>query len=354
MDLGELLSQLPPTMLIYGLMIPVICFGLIGYLTLIRPRLKKRREPSQNPPSVEQTTTYSVTPSPVAQTVAKATPPPLDDDLPDIGLLLAQTEKRPAPAPTSTPTPRPSGPRQLGEAEVVLITGQTVRAREELVLLRDPADGRLIVQMPGVTYKSFLSAPAAKANFTQLMNELAKSLSQPEAVNTPVTPQPTPPAAPPDPISVPPTPPTPSAPPAASETPPPAPELPTESLPPLQPYTPPPPVAPDERERLPGDLPRYSNMRGAELKGRGFLGRPKFEFERIPDLNLAESIEAYLQYRLVQTPGYGKRPWHIHPAADGGVRIEVDGKFFDSVSDITDPEARSFIQSAIQEWQDRQ
>lgn len=350
MDLNELLAQLPPEIFFYGLMIPIICFGLIFYLTVIRPFLKRRQDAKQagNTPesAVKPASTSLVTKS--APVIPVAPDLSMDGDMPDIGLLLTQTEAAVSvkpPQPPSIPLQPsvvPTGPRQLGEVEVALITGKTVRAREELVLLRDPADGRLIVQMPGVTYKSFASAPAVKETFSRLMTELAKSLGQPD--DAPIV------------DAIPPTP-------AQIDSAPIAPATPQPLSTPLQPVTPPPPspASPppmasgiDGDAPLPGDLPKYSNARGAQMIGRGFLGRPKFEFERVPDLNLAESIEAYLQYRLAQTPGYGGRPWHVHSGMNGALKIEVNGQFFEAVSDITDEHARTFIQTAIQEWQDRQ
>lgn len=341
--LQDLLEQLPPGIVAYGILVPILSLGLILYAVLIRPMLAKRKK-LQAEAQTASTTPVVAKQTPIAPVVKAQSALLPDDDMPDIGLLLTQSEK--PTAPVAAPS-RPTGPRQLGEAEVVLITGQTVRAREELALLRDPVDGRLIVQMPGVTYKSFGSAPAAKEQFTRLMTELAKSLNLPDTAPAPTI------APPPVPST-----PTPPEPVAAAPVAPPTPEviLPPAPLPPLTTSTMSaiPPIEIDKESRLPGDLPRYSNMRGAEFKGRGFLGRPKFEFERIPDLNLAESIETYLQFRLNQTPGYGGKPWHVHSALNGALQIEVDGKFFDSVNDITDVNARSFIQAAIQEWQERQ
>lgn len=313
MDNTDILSQIPPGIIVYAVLTVGLMFGLMIYFVAIRPGMVKRRREAKKLAALTAPKPAPLTPSasgvPTVMPVSGAG----GDDLPDLDFLLN----------ADVPAPRPTGPRQLGEAEVQLVTGQTVRAREELVLLRDPNDGRLIVQMPAATYKSFASAPSAKAGFTQLMNELAKSLTQPDPSGASV-----------------------QAPPAAAPAP-------TPVVPDIPPVVPP-PASVSRGAPLPGDLPKYSEMRGSELKGRGFLGRPKFEFEDIPDLNIAGSIEAYLQHRLLQTPGYAGRSWHVHPDLKGGVRIEVDGQFFESVSDITDPVARTFIQTAIQEWQDRQ
>jgi hypothetical protein len=313
--MNELLEQIPPGILLYGMLVPTLALGLMIYLAVVRPALAKRRQ---------QKAASLTAPAPAHLTAARpTTDAPVkaalggDEDLPDLDALLA------VPAAPAAAAPRPDQPRALGEVTVSLVTGKVVRAREELVLLRDPADGRLIVQMPNVSYKSFASAPAAKETFTRLMNELAKSLTQPDGAPAPAAP----------PVSVAPPAPKPAAPP---------------------PVIPPPVVPPSVDAPLPGDLPKYRDMTGGELKGRGFLGRPKFEFQEIPEMNIAASIEAYLQHRLLQTPGYAGRRWHVHAAPDGGVRIQIEDRFFEAVSDIDDPEARAFIQQAIQEWQDRQ
>jgi len=324
--MDEFLDQLPPGIVAYGVMIPFLLVLLLVYFAAIRPALANRKKRKADGASLITPTPFIATPNtPVAKTSWAAS---LNEDMPDLDLLLTR-ELSP-----STPAPRPAGPRSLGEVEVALVTGEILRAREELVLLRDPADGRLIVQMPGAAYKSSASAPAAKEGFSRLMNELAKSLALPEGAVAPVS------AGLSEPVAVIPAP----APPVTP--PPPLPPLQRPSIPLLEPT--------DKNEPMPGDLPRYTNMRGAELKGRGFLGRPKFEFEHIPDLNLAASIEAYLQHRLAQTPGYAGRAWHVHPALGGGVRIQIDGQFFDSVGEISDDSARTFIQATVQEWQDRQ
>lgn len=70
-------------------------------------------------------------------------------------------------------------------------------------------------------------------------------------------------------------------------------------------------------------------------------------------LSMAEQIDEVLQGLLARQPDLAGRSIHIRNAMDGGVRIEVDGRSFDGVGDITDAEARSVIQAAIQEWERR-
>lgn len=68
---------------------------------------------------------------------------------------------------------------------------------------------------------------------------------------------------------------------------------------------------------------------------------------------IADEIEEMIQYRLGMTPALTGRSIHIRSAMGGGIRVEVDGHGFDSVSDVTDSEVLAFIQSVIREWEAR-
>ena len=83
-------------------------------------------------------------------------------------------------------------------------------------------------------------------------------------------------------------------------------------------------------------------------------GRSAEKEEPAPVLSMAEQIEELLQLRLTATPELAQRSIHIRPALDGGVRIEVDGKFYEGVGDVADQHIREFIQSTIREWEARQ
>jgi hypothetical protein len=75
--------------------------------------------------------------------------------------------------------------------------------------------------------------------------------------------------------------------------------------------------------------------------------------DKAPEINIADAIESYLQFRIEQLPQYQQRGIHIRPALGGGVRIEADGKTYDFVDEVADPEVRQFLQQTIAEWQDR-
>ena len=101
---------------------------------------------------------------------------------------------------------------------------------------------------------------------------------------------------------------------------------------------------------MPGDLPSFKlDDNPFERPKRG----KKLDLKPVPELNIAGAIEAYLQYKISHTPDYQSRSIHIYPSPDGGVSIEVDGLFYDSVGDIPDNDTREFIAGAIQEWQER-
>jgi hypothetical protein len=101
---------------------------------------------------------------------------------------------------------------------------------------------------------------------------------------------------------------------------------------------------------LPGDLPSFK----LDDNPLGKLRRlRKSEVKPVPEINLAGAIDAYLQYKLQNTPEYVERSIHILPASDGGVSIEVDGRYYDAVGDVADEAVRNFIGQAIEEWQER-
>jgi hypothetical protein len=123
--------------------------------------------------------------------------------------------------------------------------------------------------------------------------------------------------------------------------------------PPLRrPSMPPPPAADG---KMPGDLPRFSMDSEPQVvkKRGGLLGRKKTQFVPVPELDLAGAIEAYLQHKLRHTPEYDGRSIHVHPSPDGGVAIEVDGTFYDTVGDVAETDVRGFLSATIQEWQER-
>lgn len=68
---------------------------------------------------------------------------------------------------------------------------------------------------------------------------------------------------------------------------------------------------------------------------------------------IADAIEAFLQARLLGSPQFATRSIHIRPTPDHGVRIEVDGHFYDAISDVIDPDVREYLETMMREWEAR-
>lgn len=225
-----------------------------------------------------------------------------------------------APAPTGNS----SAPRAQVTA-VVLSDGRTVNAAEMLTVARDIGDGQLVLSLSGRGFTDATSIDDAelRKRFLAVLRDLYPMAQ--ETANAPM----------PEKVVAPPRPPAPAPlPPVAGV---PRPVIPVEPL---------------EDGRLPGDLPKFDQT-SDELKF-SFKLRNTSKTEPVPELNIASAIETFLQYKRDQTGAFAGRRIHVLPAMGGGVRIEVDGQYFEAVSDITDTEVRQFIANAIEEWQSRQ
>lgn len=304
-ELGGLIQQLPRGLIAVTCTAGLLWVALMIFFAVIRPNRRRRKAAAM---------AALTSPAPAALTLDDRLPAAASLDLPDLDLLTD------SPAAVSTavstkevpPVAAIGAPRRLGSVDVRLSDGSTTHAEEQMVVLRDPRDGKLMVQIGDVAYKSFAGAAKARESFKALLHELGVSLN-PSATG----PLPAQPAASAQPI------------PAA------------------------PPPSPTGDGTLPGDLPRYNELRD-EIKSRGAFRPHKVELPPIPELNIAGSIESYLQYKLQFVPEFQRRGIHVRSAPGGGVRIEADGRFFDAVSDIDDPDVQAFIRGAIEEWQSRQ
>jgi hypothetical protein len=69
---------------------------------------------------------------------------------------------------------------------------------------------------------------------------------------------------------------------------------------------------------------------------------------------IANAVEEFLQYKLTDHPEFSTRSIHIRPANDGGVRIEVDGRYWDGIGDVSDSAVRDFLTTVMREWEARQ
>lgn len=66
---------------------------------------------------------------------------------------------------------------------------------------------------------------------------------------------------------------------------------------------------------------------------------------------IAGQIEQVLQQRLERTPNPPARELHVSTAADGSLRVEVNGKFYPGIDAVPDPAVREFLQATIKEWE---
>lgn len=253
-----------------------------------------------------------------------------EDELPDLGMLTTGLAKElpkvnvppqkastsPTTSITTTPPTTISGMRQT----IRLNTGDLIPADELITIARDARDGRLVVQMNGIGYRTLVNDPKAKDQFVKLMRELSDVVNKPDE--------------------------NPPSPTAEAVIPPPPPVSTQAGVAPVS-HIPPPPIATDGK--MPGDLPKFKVEEAVKPTAKG-----KYEAVPLPELNIAEAIEAYLQHKLKFTPEYATRVLHVLSAPGGGVRIQVDNTFYEAVGDIADPAIRAFLQQTIAEWQARQ
>jgi hypothetical protein len=331
MDSGfsELFRQLPPGIPITFCVSAVLLVVVIGYSIRSRGQRAKAALAAAGP--------------------ANPSAPGLDlmtADLPDLDSLSS----------TNASLARASG----GLNHITLASGEMVDAVEVFTVLRDVGEGGLIIRIGDRAYRN--PPTSADAEFKRRLQTALRDL------NTAPTVVPSAPAAA-------------SADPNARFQPPPPPPAPApepvidDALPdpnmddidmpseadlaaaPLPPLKPRPSVSmTDEVPRvanagvLPGDLPKFKMPDTPVKPKRG----QKPVKEPIPEINIAASIEAFLQHKLALTPEYISRSIHVRSASHGGVDIEVDGIFYDSVSEVADPAVRQYLADTIQEWQARQ
>jgi hypothetical protein len=70
----------------------------------------------------------------------------------------------------------------------------------------------------------------------------------------------------------------------------------------------------------------------------------------LPALNLAEEIDLIFQSKLAVS-SLANLDAQIEAAADGGVRIRVGGRFYNSPDEVADARLRDLIKLSIAEWE---
>lgn len=100
---------------------------------------------------------------------------------------------------------------------------------------------------------------------------------------------------------------------------------------------------------LPAPEPDLKTPGMLRTLGRAAAGQPAAR-----PAGIADAVEDYLQFKLSNTAQFQQRSIHIRPAFDGGVRIEVDGRSYNGVGDVIDPDVRDFLSATLREWEARQ
>jgi hypothetical protein len=343
-EVNQFFAQIPPALICYVAAFFIGIFGLMLYFGVIKPARARRQ---LNNLTAAQSAAATATQS-------------------------SEFSTAPAYPSTMAYAAAPSRASRPGEYRVKLSDGHMTEAREVLAVARDLEDDRLLVYVDGVGYRSMVESPEVKAKFTALMRELAETIAKAD-VPRPVAPVISPAdladdmldeltdvdgyAGYEDDLDLPDvdllTAPTMSEPSQMTPPPytaPPAPAAPTSTRNTVS------SVPPAADGTMPGALPSYrtENDNNISLKRQGIFRTPKVDLQPVPELNLAGAIEAYLQHKLNFTPEYVDRELHVHAAPGGGVRIQVDNRYYDAVSDIEDETVRTFIAETIQEWQERQ
>ncbi len=306
----------------------MMCFFFLLLVGTIAALVYARRRRAQKQAAAGGTSSFEMRRTPAAEA-----------DMPDLDLLI----QRPA-APAAAPKPVPAAPAAVpapvraarkGTFTITTNDGTSTEAVEVLTVLRDVVDGKLIVQMGDKAYQNV----NVNAEFRTRLQKVLRELGQETAATEP---PPSGEAGPADELletSI-------DAPISLSSL------LDSAEMPAVTPPTtsssaPPPPAF---GGKMPGDLPSFrleDNPMPKKRRGQ------KLDLQPVPEINIAAAIEAYLQHKLSYTAEFSGRSIHIYPAPDGGVSIEVDGKYYEAVGDVQDVQVREFLAQTIQEWQER-
>jgi len=213
----------------------------------------------------------------------------------DVPETTAAEETAPVPSPAEE-TPMPNEP--LNPQDAV----------EVLRLFRDISDGTLIVEIGGQRFTSLaeLRAEALERRFLRVLEEMQRFSEPPRLTPRPATPS-------------------------------------VEALAGT-------PVSDAENADEIPSLALGSMFR--QMK-RAAMGQKPQPLEPTPELSIADDIEALLQAKLATLPAFHERAIHVTPAPSGGVRIQVDERFYEGVGEIEDEDVRLLLQAIVSEWQQR-
>ena len=199
---------------------------------------------------------------------------------------------------------------------------QPADAHEVLRVLRDNLSGRLIVEIGGKRYAKIgeIQDATIGQGFLTTLRDLSRFAggfsTAPAGPPTPQAPQPQAEAAP-------------------------------RAAPQPQPRAEPPPsvqpAASAEPLRKPSMNP-FKQMQVLREMEKNLPAAPK---------SITEQIDEVLQAKIAGTP-LARRGMRVRAGVGGSAAFDLDGKAYDAVDNIPDPDARDVIRAAIKEWEKKQ
>lgn len=234
----------------------------------------------------------------------------------------------PPSAPASAPAPMPPPPTMMTHND---------NAHEVLRVLRDNLTGRLIIEIAGRRYErvSDIRDPDIGRGFVTTLKDLQKFMTGTQS--------------PPESL--------PSLPPVEAQRPPESPV--TSRLAQMASSASPQPAAssPATSSSTPArqtlsDLPPIQKPSMNPFKQAKILKDMEKALEAAPK-SIPEQIDEILQEKIARTPHRG-RGCRVYLSPKGGVVFELDGKSYEGVGEVPDPEVQMIIRAAVAEWEKKQ
>jgi len=228
------------------------------------------------------------------------------------------------PPPPPVPVPMPPPPP---------MSTQSDNAHEVLRVLRDNLTGRLIVEIAGRRYERVgdIRDPDIGRGFVTTLKDLQKFMAGTQSPASSL----------------------PAFPPVEAQRPPEPPPT-TSSQQPATNYQPPAPSpqSPTPARKTLSDLPPIQKPSMNPFKQAKILKDMDKDQGPAPK-SIPEQIDEILQERLARTPHRG-RGCRVYLSPKGGVVFELDGKTYEGVGDVPDPEVQAIIRAAVAEWEKKQ
>jgi len=241
-------------------------------------------------------------------------------------------------------------------------------AHEVLRVLRDNLTGRLVVEIAGRRYERIQDIRDANIGrgFVMTLRDLQKFLtgSQSATGSLPPIPLPAPQPAP--------QPQRPAGPPLTTSSQQPAasraqlPEMERKGQPLAATFGQPaatgnPPPAPNPQSSSPSPAPAHptlSELPPIQKPSMNPFKQAKVlrELEKLqgpPPKSIPEQIDEILQEKMARTPHRG-RGCRVYLGPKGNVIFDLDGKSYEGVDEVPDPEVRTIIRAAVAEWEKKQ